>query len=116
MEDITQVLASISSSDLLHQVFSSDLNMDDDDDVSTIGSQEQSWVEGRSLQTYLDSIPYEGESIEEMQTRLEFIISRLYIAARAKNWELVTTWDGPLQWYAQRSYFAWTTDPSHVFV
>jgi len=103
MEDITQVLASISSSDSFHQVFSSDLNMDDDDDVSTIGSQEQSWVEERSLQTYLDSIPYEGESIEEMQTKLEFIISRLYIAARAKNWELVTTWDGPLQWYAQHS-------------
>lgn len=109
MEAIAQVLASLFSdlsSDSLNQVYCSDLNMDDDD-VSTIGSQEQSWLEGKckSLQTYLDSIPYECESLEEMQAKLEFIISRLYIAAKAKNWELVTAWDGLLQWYLQHQLY-----------
>lgn len=60
-----------------------------------------------SLQTYLDHIPYEGESIEEMQSRLEFIVGRISICAQTKNWLVLTTWDGMLQWYVQLSH------PSH---
>ncbi|KAF5356022.1 hypothetical protein D9756_004202 [Leucocoprinus leucothites] len=110
MEAITQALASILSdlsSDNPNQVYSPDLDMDDDG-ASILGSQEedeQSWLEGKreSLQTYLDSIPYKCEPYEEMQDKLEFIVSRLYIAAKAKNWQLVTTWDGLLQcWLLMR--------------
>jgi proteasome activator subunit 4 len=113
MEAITQALASLASGllfDSPNQVYSAELDMEDDD-ASILGSQdedEQSWLDGKreSLQTYLDSVPYKCESFEEMQDKLEFIVSRLYIAAKAKNWQLVTTWDGLLQWYV-----VWRTYP-----
>lgn len=106
MEAITQALASLfdfASSDPFNQVYSADLDMEDDEASSLSSTQEgdeQSWLEEKreSLQTYLDSIPYECESPQEMQEKLEFIVGRLYIAAKAKNWQLVTSWDGLLQW------------------
>ena len=52
-----------------------------------------------SLQTYLDSLPYKCESVEEMQAQLEQIIEKIYICSRSKNWLLLSTWDGMLQWY-----------------
>ena len=73
-------------------------------ELASIGSKEELAV---SLQTYLDHIPYEGESIEEMQSRLEFIVGRISICAQTKNWLVLTTWDGMLQWYVQLSH------PSH---
>ncbi|KAJ3576133.1 hypothetical protein NP233_g629 [Leucocoprinus birnbaumii] len=117
MEAITQALASILtdlSSDTSNQVYSADLDMDDDE-ASILGSQDEddhSLPDAKrdSLQTYLDSIPYECESSEEMQDKLEFIVSRLYIAAKAKNWQLVTTWDGLLQcWLLMRYQMPKTT-------
>lgn len=53
-----------------------------------------------SLQTYLSSLPYNAESEEDMQARLEFILGRIIICAEAKNWLVLATWDGVLQWYA----------------
>lgn len=103
MEAITQALASLLTSETSNEVYSTDLDMDDDD-ISILGSgqedDEQSWLEEKreSLQTYLDSIPYKCESFEEMQEKLEFIVGRLYIAAKARNWQLLTSWDGLLQW------------------
>ncbi|KAF8887975.1 hypothetical protein CPB84DRAFT_1684385 [Gymnopilus junonius] len=56
-----------------------------------------------SLQTYLDSLPYECESIEDMQSRLEDIVEKIYICARSKNWLVLSTWDGMLQcWLLMR--------------
>ncbi len=52
-----------------------------------------------SLQTYLQHLPYECESVEEMQARLEFIVGRIYICAHTKNWFVLATWDGMLQGY-----------------
>jgi len=52
-----------------------------------------------SLQTYLDSLPYEGETVEDMQDRLEGIVEKIYICAKSKNWLVLSTWDGMLQWY-----------------
>ena len=52
-----------------------------------------------SLQTYLDSLPYQCESIEDMQSRLEDIVEKIYICAKSKNWLILSTWDGMLQWY-----------------
>ena len=64
-------------------------------------SPEQSAFEKQraSLQIYLDSVPYECETIEEMQAKLEVIVGKIMICAEAKNWLLLTTWDGMLQWY-----------------
>lgn len=53
-----------------------------------------------SLKIYLDSLPYECESLEEMQTKLEEIVGKIMICAQAKNWLLLTTWDAMLQWFA----------------
>jgi proteasome activator subunit 4 len=53
-----------------------------------------------SLQSYLSSLPYSAESEQDMRTRLEFILGRIIICAEAKNWLVLATWDGVLQWYA----------------
>jgi hypothetical protein len=53
-----------------------------------------------SLKTYLSSLPYDAESEEDMHERLEFILGRITICAEAKNWLVLATWDGVLQWYA----------------
>jgi proteasome activator subunit 4 len=100
MEDLAQAFAAsaVTALTLAHSGM-------DDDDVSVLGSgleeDDQSWLDGqhKTLQTYLDSVPYKCESYEVMQEKLEFIVGRLYIAAKAKNWQLVSSWDGLLQWY-----------------
>jgi hypothetical protein len=51
-----------------------------------------------SLQTYLDSLPYQCESVDEMQQKLEHIVGMIYVCAKAKNWLVLSTWDGMLQW------------------
>lgn len=53
-----------------------------------------------TLQSYLSSLPYNAESEEEMQARLEYILGRIIICAEAKNWLVLATWDGVLQWCA----------------
>ena len=55
-----------------------------------------------TLQTYLKHLPYECESQEEMQEKLEYIVGMIAICARAKSWLLLTTWDGALQWCVDR--------------
>ena len=50
-----------------------------------------------SLQTYLDALPYNCESVEDMQDRLEDIIKKLYICAKTKDWTVLTTWDEMVQ-------------------
>lgn len=81
--------------------------MSDDDfsDLDSVGDDEdvnleQSAHEGRltSLQTYVNSVPYECESIEEMQAKLEDVVVKIMICAEAKNWLTLSTWDGVLQW------------------
>ncbi|TFK76811.1 hypothetical protein BDN72DRAFT_829977 [Pluteus cervinus] len=63
-----------------------------------------------SLQTYLDSLPYQCESVEEMQQKLEFIVGRIFVCAKAKNWQMLTTWDGMLQcWMLMRYPIVKTT-------
>jgi proteasome activator subunit 4 len=53
-----------------------------------------------SLKTYVESVPYECESVEEMHAKLEYIVGKIFVCAEAKNWLVLTTWDGLLQWYA----------------
>lgn len=79
----------------------------DDDELSVTDSMEvpladpSSYDKQRaSLQTYLNALPYECETIEDMQSRLEDITEKIYICAQSKNWLVLSTWDGMLQWYA----------------
>ncbi|TCD70651.1 hypothetical protein EIP91_002372 [Steccherinum ochraceum] len=50
-----------------------------------------------ALQTYLDSVPYKCETVEEMDAVLEDIVGKIMICARTKNWLTLATWDGMLQ-------------------
>lgn len=52
-----------------------------------------------TLQSYLDSLPYECEPVEDMQAKLEYIVGKIAVCAKSKNWLVLTTWDGALQWY-----------------
>lgn len=77
-----------------------------DDEISILDStdddldSEQSNLDRQqaTLQTYLDSLPYECETQEEMYAKLEEIVGKLIICAETKNWLALTTWDGMLQW------------------
>ncbi|KAG1755009.1 uncharacterized protein EDB91DRAFT_1096702 [Suillus paluster] len=60
--------------------------------------------EKATLQTYLDSLPYECESIDVMQAKLEHIVGKLIICAESKNWLVLTTWDAILQCWLQMRY------------
>ncbi|TFK57500.1 ARM repeat-containing protein [Heliocybe sulcata] len=56
-----------------------------------------------SLRTYLKSVPYECEAVEDMQAKLEYIVGRIAVCAKTKNWLVLTTWDGMLQcWLLMR--------------
>ncbi len=51
-----------------------------------------------TLQTYLNSLPYQCESYDEMLAQLEHIAGKIAICAKSRNWLTLTTWDGVLQW------------------
>ncbi|KAG6817600.1 hypothetical protein H0H87_006228 [Tephrocybe sp. NHM501043] len=56
-----------------------------------------------SLQTYLGSVPYATESVDEMHQKLEEIVGKIFIAAKTQNWLILSTWDGMLQcWLLMR--------------
>ncbi|TDL28791.1 hypothetical protein BD410DRAFT_863415 [Rickenella mellea] len=56
-----------------------------------------------ALQTYLDSVPYGCESIDEMHDKLQNIISKIYICAKSRDWLTLSSWDGLLQcWLLMR--------------
>ncbi|KAJ6574754.1 hypothetical protein B0H19DRAFT_932973 [Mycena capillaripes] len=56
-----------------------------------------------AFQTYLDAAPYPCESPQEMLAKLEQIISKMHVCIRAKNWLVMSTWDGVLEcWLLMR--------------
>ncbi|KAF5375146.1 hypothetical protein D9758_000062 [Tetrapyrgos nigripes] len=85
-------------------------DMDGDDSMSYLDTPAGDYIEQSSyekqtsvLQTYLNSVPYECESIEDMKKRLEEIVGKIYICAKSQNWLTLTTWDGMLQcWLLMR--------------
>ena len=72
------------------------------DSMGEIGDLSAYDKQRTSLQTYLNALPYECETVEDMQTRLEKIAEKIYICASSKNWLVLSTWDGMLQWYVLR--------------
>ena len=89
-------------------LFAQRLNRMEDDDFSgletppeidsSMVAQGQMEKELESLKTYLDSLPYECEPPEEMQAKLEFIIGKIDVCVRSKNWSLVPNWSHLLHW------------------
>ncbi|EGO02735.1 hypothetical protein SERLA73DRAFT_102663 [Serpula lacrymans var. lacrymans S7.3] len=70
------------------------------DDFTAVQSPDK---QRASLQTYLDSLPYECESVDEMRAHLERIVGKLIICAESRNWLVMTTWDAMLQcWLLMR--------------
>jgi len=88
--------------------FPQQLGKMDDDDFSGLETppeidspsvaQGQMEKQLESLKTYLDALPYECESPEEMQTKLEFIIGKIDVCVRSKNWSLLPNWSHLLHW------------------
>lgn len=84
-----------------YHIFDSDMEDDEYSATDTPGEfEELSAFEKQraTLQTYIDSVPYECESVEQMQEKLEQIVGKIFICAKAKNWLVLSTWDGMLQW------------------
>ncbi|KAI0094551.1 ARM repeat-containing protein [Irpex rosettiformis] len=76
--------------------------MDEDDGMSVLDSpieSDDSSAEKSDaiLQTYLDSLPYECESVNDMKAKLEYIVGKIAMCAKSRNWLVLTTWDGALQ-------------------
>lgn len=65
---------------------------------SSLAVQGQIEKQLESLKGYLDALPYECETPEEMQTKLEFIIGRIDLSVRSKNWSSVPSWAQLLHW------------------
>ncbi|KAJ3843176.1 hypothetical protein F5878DRAFT_605646 [Lentinula raphanica] len=95
--------------DNLYSSILADLNMEDDDmsfsdtpaeDVIDPSSYD---TQMRSLQSYLNSVPYECETPEYMQARLEEIVGKITVCAQTQNWHVMTVWDKMLQcWMLMR--------------
>lgn len=52
----------------------------------------------KSLKTYVDSLPYKCESIPEMHSKLQWIVGRLLVCVKSRDWAGVPTCDGLLHW------------------
>jgi proteasome activator subunit 4 len=72
------------------------LKMDDDDAIGTLSPELDE--ESIFMQTLVRSLPYDCESVEEMREKLEFIVGKITICVKSKNWRLLTAWDDVLTW------------------
>ncbi|KAJ6604293.1 hypothetical protein DFH09DRAFT_1300536 [Mycena vulgaris] len=73
-----------------------DVDIDPDIDIDTD-------TDYAAFQTYLDAAPYACESPEEMLAKLEQIIAKMHVCIKAKNWLVLSTWDGVLEcWLLMR--------------
>ncbi|KAJ7630604.1 hypothetical protein FB45DRAFT_746590 [Roridomyces roridus] len=50
-----------------------------------------------SMQSYFDSVPYACEAPDEVLAKLEQIIAKMHVCIAAKNWHVLSTWDGLLE-------------------
>ncbi|KAL5534546.1 hypothetical protein ACEPAG_1009 [Sanghuangporus baumii] len=92
--------------------------MDDDDDSfatplspideftdSSTDSEEDRLEKQRAvLRTYVDSLPYSCESLQEMDQKLAEIIDMIYLSASANRLDLLREWDGILSTWLLMKY------------
>ncbi|KAF7306621.1 hypothetical protein MIND_00453500 [Mycena indigotica] len=66
-----------------------ELDMDDHDNAA--------------LQVYVDAMPYSCETTAEMNSKLADIVAKMHICVKAKQWFVLSTWDGVLEsWLLMR--------------
>ena len=76
-----------------------DLSTPDSPGVATPTSHEDSVAyDTKSLDAYLASVPYKCESIPEMHTKLNWIVGRLLVCVKSRDWSNVHTCDSLLHW------------------
>lgn len=84
------------------------------DSPSTAQGQMEKQLE--SLKLYLDALPYECETPEEMQAKLEFIIGKIDVCVRSKNWSLLPNWSPLLHWYVAPTTYHLRLIPSQLVI
>lgn len=67
-----------------------------------------------TLQTYIDSLPYPCESLEEMHQALEDIVGNIAICAKTRNWRVMSTWDHLVLSYVSILPFTITTPNAYT--
>ena len=65
------------------------------DDSTDDGREEAKQL--KSLESYVNSLPYTCETQEEMDVKLNLIVERLVICAKTANWAAMIGWDSSLQ-------------------
>ncbi|EJD04282.1 uncharacterized protein FOMMEDRAFT_167503 [Fomitiporia mediterranea MF3/22] len=93
------------------------LKMDDDEGLSTpispveespdISADSEEAILSRqraALRTYIDSVPYDCESPEEMEEKLANIVDMIYISAKSDQLDLMRSWDGVLSTWLLLKY------------
>ena len=58
----------------------------------------------RARKQALNSLRIQGNTMQralslKMQAHLEYIVGKIAVCVKSKNWLVLTTWDGALQWY-----------------
>ena len=81
-----------------------DLSTPDTPGVATPASYEDSVVyDTKSLETYVASVPYKCESIPEMHAKLHWIVERLLVCVKSRDWSNVHACDSSLHWLVSLS-------------
>jgi proteasome activator subunit 4 len=57
-----------------------------------------------ALAAYLRSVPYDCESPETMQEKLDGILAKVAICAASKDWKGLSSWFAMLQWYVPKGH------------
>jgi proteasome activator subunit 4 len=73
-----------------------------DEDVPSVGTVDEAQL--KSIQSYINSVPYTCETVEEMRVQLGGIVGNIAVCISSKNWPLLTTWDGVLQCWIELKY------------
>ena len=75
--------------------------MEDDDFLPSPFDDGEGAADDQSTQfawyrTYWESVPYECESVEEMNAKLAQIIDKIYICSKSNQWHLISGWNNIL--------------------
>lgn len=76
-----------------------DFSTPDTPGIATPDSNEDSVAyDTKSLETYVASVPYKCESIPQMHSKLQWIVGRLLVCVKSRDWHNVHSCDSLLQW------------------
>ena len=76
-----------------------DLSSPETPGASTPNPDEDSLAyDTKTLETYLTSVPYACESIPEIHAKLQWIVARLLVCIKSKDWTNMPTCDNMIHW------------------